>query len=220
MGGDGEFNQPEHAVPLIHPFALSKSKVTFSEWNACAEFGDCDAAIYNALVEGRRPMVNVSWDDAQAYVVWLSKMTGQSYRLVTEAEWEYAARAGTTTAYYWGDEIGKNNADCDGCGSQWDNKETAPVGSFAPNKFGLYDMAGNAWEWVDDCWHDDYRGAPVDGSAWEPNDCADYHVVRGGSWYSPPELLRSATRLRSFNYRRDDNGLGFRIGRTLLPPAP
>ena len=111
------------------------------------------------------------------------EMTGKPYRLLTEAEWEYAARAGTTTAYFWGDEIGKGNANCDGCGSQWDDKQTAPVGSFAANAFGLYDMAGNVWEWVQDCYHDNYDGAPTDGSAWTSGDCS-LRVVRGGSWNS------------------------------------
>ena len=138
-------------------------------------------------------MINVSWDDTQQYVAWLSRMTGQPYRLLTEAEWEYAARAGTTTAYYWGDEIGKGNANCDGCGSQWDFKQTAPIGSFAPNAFGLYDMAGNVNQWVQDCYHDDYNGAPIDGSAWTSEDCSR-RVVRGGSWYYSPLSLRSAIR--------------------------
>ena len=101
-------------------------------------------------------MINVSWDDAQRYVAWLSRITGKTYRLLTEAEYEYAARAGTQTAYPWGDEIGGNNANCAGCGSRWDVAQTAPVGSFAPNKFGLYDMVGNVWEWVEDCLHEDY----------------------------------------------------------------
>ena len=106
---------------------------------------------------GTQPVINVTWDDAQQYVAWFSKMTGKPYRLLSEAEWEYAARAGTTTAYSWGDEIGKGNANCNGCGSEWDGRQTAPVGSFAPNQFGLYDMHGNVWEWVEDCLHDQLR---------------------------------------------------------------
>ena len=143
-------------------------------------------------------------------------MTGQPYRLLTEAEWEYAARAGTTTAYYWGDDIGKGNANCNGCGSQWDAKQTSPVGSFKPNAFGLYDMAGNVFQWVQDCYHPDYNGVPTDGSAWNSGDCSN-RVVRGGSWVSGPRLLRSpnrdgvATVFRGFN-------LGFRVGRTLVTP--
>ena len=111
-------------------------------------------------------MINVSWDDAKAYVAWLSKKTGKTYRLLTEAEYEYATRAGTQTAYPWGNDIGENNANCRGCGSQWDGKQTAPVGSFSPNGFGLYDMVGNVGQWTEDCYHDSYNGAPADGSAW------------------------------------------------------
>jgi formylglycine-generating enzyme required for sulfatase activity len=111
---------------------------------------------------GYRPVINVSWDDAKAYVAWLAKKTDKFwYRLLTEAEYEYAARAGTTTAYPWGSAIGKNNANCDGCGSQWDGKQTAPVGSFAANGFGLYDMVGNVSAWTEDCYHDSYSGAPT-----------------------------------------------------------
>jgi formylglycine-generating enzyme required for sulfatase activity len=152
---------------------------------------------------------------AQQYVAWLSRMTGKPYRLLTEAEWEYAARAGTTTAYYWGDEIGKGNANCFGCGGQWDGKQTAPVGSFAANAFGLHDMAGNVYQWVQDCYHNDYNGAPTDGSAWTTDDCA-IRVVRGGSWGLTPQVLRSASRLRVTPGIRLLN-LGFRVGRTLTP---
>ena len=141
---------------------------------------------------GTKPVINVNWDDAQQYVAWFSKMTGQPYRLLTEAEWEYAARAGTTTAYSWGDEIGKGNANCNGCGSKWDNRETSPVGSFKPNAFGLYDMHGNVWQWVQDCYHDNYNGAPTDGSAWTSGDCSR-RVLRGGAWGNFPRNLRAAT---------------------------
>jgi formylglycine-generating enzyme required for sulfatase activity len=143
-------------------------------------------------------------------------MTGKPYRLLSEAEFEYAARAGTQTAYPWGDDIGKNNANCAGCGSKWD-RQPSPVGSFAANRFGLYDMHGNVWQWIEDCYHGDYDGAPQDGSAWiEGGDCTR-RVARGGSWYSIPAGLRSAVR----NWITSDgrlNYLGFRVGRTLLPP--
>ena len=102
-------------------------------------------------------MINVSWDDAKEYVAWLSRKTGKSYRLLTEAEWEYAARAGASTKYSWGNEIGRNQANCHSCGSQWDNMKTGPVGSFTANAFGLHDMHGNVWEWVEDCWHVSYH---------------------------------------------------------------
>jgi formylglycine-generating enzyme required for sulfatase activity len=166
---------------------------------------------------GRRPVVNVSWDDAKEYVAWLSSTTGKSYRLLTEAEREYAARVGTTTAYPWGDAIGKGNANCVGCGTEYD-KQTAPVGSFAPNAFGLYDMSGNVWEWTEDCWHDSYVGAPADGSAWATGDCSS-PVLRGGSWSDIPRILRSASRNRNPPVFRYDD-VGFRVARTLSPPAP
>jgi formylglycine-generating enzyme required for sulfatase activity len=140
-------------------------------------------------------------------------MTGKTYRLLTEAEWEYAARAGTTTAYYWGDDIGNNNADCDGCDSKWDNRQPAPVGSFRPNAFGLYDMHGNVWEWVEDCYQANYNSAPADGSAWTKGNC-NSRVVRGGSWGHAPVFLRAAYRRGLTTGNRIDS-LGFRVGRTL-----
>jgi formylglycine-generating enzyme required for sulfatase activity len=164
---------------------------------------------------GSHPSVCLSWDDAKAYVRWLSEKTGRAYRLLSEAEWEYAARAGTTTRYFWGDDTGSGNANCDGCGSQWDDKQTAPVGSFKPNAFGLYDMHGNAWQWLEDCWHDKYDGSPSDGSSWTSGDCSS-RVVRGGSWNVYPALLRAAIRLRFASGLRVRD-LGFRVARTLLP---
>ena len=144
-------------------------------------------------------------------------MTGKPYRLLSEAEFEYAARAGTLTVYPWGDDIGKNNANCVGCGNKLDNNRSSPVGSFAANQFGLYDMHGDVWQWIEDCYHDDYDGAPQDGSAWiEGADC-NQRVVRGGSWHDNPGLLRSASREWYATDNRYDF-LGFRVGRTLLPP--
>jgi formylglycine-generating enzyme required for sulfatase activity len=143
-------------------------------------------------------------------------MTGQHYRLLSESEWEYAARAGTTTAYPWGDEIGTGNADCIGCGSQWDGKQTSPVGSFKPNSFGLYDMQGNVYQWVEDCYHDSYRDAPTDGSANTTGDCSR-RVVRGGAWARSPNELRSAYRHWGATNIRIDNQ-GFRLARMLNHP--
>ena len=144
---------------------------------------------------GRRPVINVSWDDAQAYVKWLSGITGKPYRLLSEAEYEYAARAGSRDETIPGatrsSSTAKPMANCDGCGSQWDRKQTAPVGSFAANAFGLYDMVGNVWEWTEDCWNASYKGAPADGSPWTSGDCSR-RVVRGGSWANSG-YLRSAT---------------------------
>ena len=162
-------------------------------------------------------MINVTWGDAQLYVTWLSRITGRPYRLLTEAEYEYATRAGSTTAYPWGDEIGQNKANCKECGSPWDNKQAAPVGSFAANGFGLFDTAGNVWEWVEDCLSENYQDASLDGSAAiDGRDCKN-RIVRGGSWQNTPDHLRSAARLGPpIEFR--DNLLGFRIGRTLNSP--
>jgi formylglycine-generating enzyme required for sulfatase activity len=162
-------------------------------------------------------VINVSWDDAQRYIEWLARLTGKPYRLLTEAEWEYAARAGTTTRYYWGEEIGKGNANCRRCGSERDIRKTLPVGSFKPNGFGLHDMAGNVWQWVEDCWHGNYIDAPADGSAWTTADC-EYVVVRGGSEGSYPLDLRSAYRYRLATGNQGID-LGFRVGRTLSARA-
>ncbi|MBV8073942.1 MAG: formylglycine-generating enzyme family protein [Candidatus Eremiobacteraeota bacterium] len=207
---------PQHKVTIEHPFAVARYETTFDEWDACVADGGCNG--YKPSDEGwgrgRRPVVNVSWDDAQAYVAWLAKKTGKPYRLLSGSEYEYATRAGTETAYPWGNTIGKNNANCHSCGSQWDARQTAPVGSFRPNKFGLYDMVGNVREWTEDCYHATYEGAPTDGSPWvEGADC--YHrVVRGGSWLIAPAFLRSASRYWfATDYRL--NYLGFRVARTL-----
>jgi formylglycine-generating enzyme required for sulfatase activity len=205
---------PLHRVTIARPLAVSKFEVTFEQWDACVAIGACAHVPDSNMGRGTQPVINVSWDNVQQYVAWISTMTGRPYRLLSEAEWEYAARAGTTTAFSWGDEIGKNNADCNGCGSEWDSRRTAPVGSFAPNQFGLYDMHGNVWEWVEDCLHTNYEGAPKDGSAWIAQGDCNHRVVRGGSWAGYPVGLRSALR---FWYSADDHGndLGFRVARTL-----
>jgi len=212
---------PQHRVVFAKPFAASRFEVTFDEWEACVAYGDCEPHVSDAnFGRGQRPVINVSWDDAQRFAAWLSRMTGKTYRLLTEAEWEYAARAGTQTAYFWGNEIGKGNANCNGCGSQWDKQQTAPVGSFPPNEFGLHDMHGNVWEWVEDCRHsnhgNNYNGAPPDGSAWTAGGDCTRRITRGGSWTNIPVFLRSANRDWLFRYFRSDM-LGFRVGRTLGP---
>jgi formylglycine-generating enzyme required for sulfatase activity len=209
---------PQHMVTIARPFAVGRFEVTFDEWDACAADGGCNG--YKPSDEGwgrgRRPVINVSWDDAEAYVAWLSNKTGKPYRLLSGAEYEYATRAGTRTVYPWGDAVGTNNANCHACGSQWDAKQTAPVGSFAANGFGLYDMVGNVREWTEDCYHDTYSGAPADGSAWiEGANCYD-RVVRGGSFLLAPAFLRSASRYWfTTDYRL--RYLGFRVARTLAP---
>jgi len=213
---DREF--PVHDVTIPQAFAVSKYEVTFAEWDACVLDGGCGGYRPDdrGWGRGRRPVINVSWDDAQEYVSWLSRQTGQTYRLLSESEWEYVARAGSSTAYSWGNDIGSNRANCDGCGSQWDDDRTAPVGSFPANAFGVHDMHGNVWEWVEDCWNEEgYGGAPTNGSAWRSGDCSR-HVLRGGSWYFNPWYLRSAYRDRDTTGPRNDF-VGFRVARTLTP---
>jgi formylglycine-generating enzyme required for sulfatase activity len=207
---------PQHEVTIAKPFAVGQTEVTFAEWDACVAAGACAKASDNTWGRGKQPVTNVSWDDAKEYVAWLSRITGEEYRLLTEAEWEYAARAGTTTAYSWGDEIGKGNANCNGCGSQWDLKQPAPVGSFKPNAFGLYDMHGNVYERVEDPLHLSYEGAPTDGTAWLQGGDARWRVVRGGSWLNNPRDLRAAMRSGLATGGRDFNA-GFRLARTLNP---
>ena len=215
--GRYEREGPVHRVRISRPFAMGVYEVTFADWDACASAGGCGGHRPDDEGWGRdsRPVIDVSWEDAQAYVAWLSRETGYEYRLPSESEWEYAARAGTETARYWGDGIGRNRANCDGCGSRWDDAMTAPVGSFAPNGWGLHDMLGNVWEWTEDCWNGSYAGAPADGSAWTSGDCG-YRVLRGGSWDDRPRNLRSA--YRGWNSSGDrSNDIGFRVVRTLAP---
>lgn len=215
--GHLESESPVHRVRIARPFALGRYAVTFDEWGACVAGGGCSGyhPADKGWGRGRRPVINVSWNDAQTYVQWLSRKTGKSYRLPAESEWEYAARAGTTTARFWGDAIGRNNANCDGCGSQWDNKQTAPVGSFAPNRFGLYDMVGNVGQWMADCNHYTYSGAPSDGLAWTSGDCSS-RVLRGCSWYGLPDSARSAFRGWNASGNRH-TVIGFRVARTITP---
>ncbi len=208
---------PQHKVTIAKPFAVAKFEATFDEWDTCFELGGCKTKpVDQGWGRGQRPVINVSWNDAQEYVAWLSKLTGKPYRLLTESEWEYAARAGTDKAYFWGGEVSKLNANCDGCGSQWDKKQTAPVGSFAPNAFGLHDMHGNVWEIVQDCYLGNYNAAPTDGSSNTEGDCFR-RVVRGGSWISDPQYLRAASRYRNAVDDRGSQNRGFRVARTLGP---
>jgi formylglycine-generating enzyme required for sulfatase activity len=205
---------PLHKVTISRAFAVSKFDVNFDDWDACYELGGCKwKPDDQGWGRGIRPVVDVSWNDAQEYVEWLSKFTGKPYALLTEAEWEYAARAGANTAYPWGNEIGIGNANCNSCGSRWDDKQTAPTGSFSANAFGLYDMNGNVWKWVQDCYQTDYNNAPTDGSAWTAGDC-NRRFVRGGAWLSRPHLLRSANR-SFFTANTRSYSIGFRVGRSL-----
>ena len=262
---------PHHKVTINHSFAVGIYEVTFNEWDYCVRRGGCpkvdDEENWGlASDEGwgrmERPVINVSWNDAKAYVRWLSRETGKEYRLLTEAEWEYAARVGTTTRFHsgntqvvaqhfhsrvitatpfhFGNTISTDQANYATLASwkSWwqqnmestfpnkeykkiyaayspssegkDHKQTTLVGSFPANNFGLHDMHGNVWEWVEDCWHDNYRHAPTDGSAWTARSDCDMRVFRGGSWRNDPGNLRSALRGRIFSDTRDDS-IGFRV---------
>ncbi len=247
LAGDGDSDeQPVHEVTIAEPLAVGVYEVTRGEFGRFVEATGYAAGNTCWTNESgkweqrtgrhwrnpgfaqtdRHPVMCVNWDDAQAYVRWLSRETGQPYRLLSEAEWEYVARAGTTTKYWWSgwlsDEADHEYANygankcCKGLAAgadRWVN--TSPVGSFEANAFGLFDTAGNVWEWVEDCWNDNYNGAPGDGSAWTSGNCGR-RGLRGGSWYDFPRNLRSANRLRGDTGNRL-NSFGFRVARTLTP---
>lgn len=203
---------PQHKVFISRAFAVSKFDVTLAEWDTCASHGDCSPdASDSGYGRGPQPAINITWDDAQRYAAWLTSMTGRPYRLLSEAEWEYIARTGSTTAYSFGSEPAHLDQ------YAWYNGNSGtkphPVGQKKPNAWGLYDMEGDVWQWVEDCFHASYDGAPTDGSAWKDKECG-YHVLRGGSWYSTPELLRSAYREWRSHDNRSDNR-GFRVARAL-----
>ena len=200
-----QIEPPQHKVAVARRFAVGKYEVTFDEWDACVAAGGCAQNPGDGgWGRGRQPVINVSWDDAQAYLSWLSKETGKPYRLLSDAEWEYAARAGTTTRYPWGDEPGTNHANFKGSGSQWSGKQASPVGSFHANQFGLHDMIGNLWEWVQDC---AYNTLPS-----ESGNCR--RVARGGSFVGGPDVVRVTSRSGGVPSHRSA-GYGFRVARTL-----
>ena len=179
---------PARPVTIGYSFAMGVYEVTFAEWDACVESGGCDGYRPKRRFFGRNwghpqhPVMRVDWDDVPAYLAWLSGTTGNRYRLPSEAEWEYAARGGTTTPYYTGDAVSQEEANY----GRYFVGRPVPVGSYPPNPFGLYDMLGNVAEWCEDCWNANYAGAPADGSAWRSGDC-DRHVLRGGHWASDAE---------------------------------
>ncbi len=216
-GGGGADEKPVHEVRIAKPFAMGRYEVTFAEYDRYAQAtGKTKPDDEGWGRRGNHPVINVSWQDAQGYAKWLSQETGQRYRLPSEAEWEYAARAGSTTIYYWGNSPSGRHANADeDDGWPSDGYElTAPTGSFIPNQFGLYDMSGNVWEWVEDCRRKNYRGAPVDGSAWVSGGDCDGRVLRGGSFNTTPAGVRSAHRAWVGAVYRLTN-FGFRLARTL-----
>lgn len=220
--GEPESNddeRPQHTVN-VPAFALGQTEVTFDEWDACVADGGCTHnPDDDGWGRGNRPVINVTWNDAQEYVAWLSAETGEDYRLPSESEWEYATRAGTTGRFNTGDCITTDQANFDGefpaqgCPSGINRAQTLPVASFGPNAFGLYDTHGNVWEWVQDCWNGSYNGAPTDGSAWMMGNCSRA-VLRGGSWNFPGLGLRSAYRNWNIRGYRNDY-IGFRPARSV-----
>jgi formylglycine-generating enzyme required for sulfatase activity len=203
---------PAHRV-AVRPFALSQYPVTVADWNACHADGVCGAAPRMAVAQDATPIHNVSWDDAQLFITWLSRHAGHVYRLPTEAEWEYAARAGTTTRYWWGDRPGVSLANCAACGGTQDSHAPLPVNTFQANPFGLYDMLGGVAQWVQDCWFPNYAGAPGDGSAHQSPSCMK-RVLRGGSFRDSADAIMPTAR-NSYDgpVRYLENG--FRVARDL-----
>lgn len=216
---DNEGPQRRVTVPA---FAAGKYEATWAEWDRCVSAGACASLTADGFGGGARPVTNVSWNEAVAYATWLSNKTGQTYRLLTEAEWEYAARSGTPSAYWWGGGASREYANygedscCGGLASGADKwAKTSPAASFPANGFGLHDMHGNVNEWVQDCFAENYSaGQPSNGSAFQRGSCSS-RVVRGGSWFDDPVSLRSASRLISEAPTNRDNSLGFRVARTL-----
>jgi formylglycine-generating enzyme required for sulfatase activity len=215
MGNRGEDSteQPVHEVALKSRFAIGIREVTYGEWMACVKDQGCKHAPELTSTTDESPMRDVSWADAVQYVAWLKKTTQKPYRLPTEAEWEYAARANSSTRYWWGNDAGLVHANCKGCGGEWNRDAPLKAASYPPNPFGLYDMNGSVWEWVSDCWHSNYKGAPNDGRSWETPGCHQ-HVLRGGSWRDDPKLVSSFSR---FYYDADIRYIanGFRVALTL-----
>jgi len=228
---------PRHRVVIDEPLAVGRFEVTFAQWDACRRAGGCSHHPYDeGWGRGRYPVINVNWGDAREYVRWLSRKTGERYRLLSESEWEYVARGGTDSTRYWGhdpadacDYANVADSSLKANPPEWWSDSivnwkfhpcrdgqtyTSPAGLFSPNGFGLYDMLGNVWEWVKDCWHEDYADAPEDGSAWIRGGDCEFRMLRGGSWGDDPEFVRSASRLGGATGARL-NDIGFRVARTL-----
>ncbi len=217
MGADErhKVENPAHKVAIAKAFAIGRYEVTFDEWRACFDAGACGDEMPDDhhWGMGQRPVMNITWWDAQAYIRWIKKTTGHKYRMPSEAEWEYAARAGTTTAYSWGsDATGLALGNCRDCGEKISH-QTEPVGSFKPNPWGLYDVHGNLWEWVADCWYPSNADAPDDGSVRVAEKCRE-RVMRSGSWYYFSKNLRSSWRFKN-DARVRSYGIGFRVAREL-----
>jgi len=202
--------RPQHKV-TVQPFAISRTEITIAEYNRFARSAGHRAPKTGDLDPDTYPVFFVSWDDAVAYAKWLSIQTGKHYRLPSEAEWEYAARASSPTAYPWGRELGSDNAHCFACDTGLDPRNPTKVARFAPNAFGVYDTAGNVDEWVYDCYNKNYEGAPDDGSVFKGGDCS-VRVIRGGAFSSGPKALRSSSR-NKFRFDAGNDSIGIRVVR-------
>ncbi|WP_019621970.1 SUMF1/EgtB/PvdO family nonheme iron enzyme [Amphritea japonica] len=207
IGDDNE--RPAHQVIISNRFALSRNEVTFNDYDYYARTMGRPLPADEGWGRGNRPVINVTWLEAKGYVQWLSLLTGQPYRLPTEAEWEYVARANTNTNYWWGDDLEQERAVCSECGTEWDGRKTAPIASFPPNSWSIHDMNGNVDEWVEDCYQDSYFDAPKDGSAMIDGLC-EFRVMRGGSWFDIGRVIRSSSRYRHPPGSKK-NSWGFRI---------
>ena len=214
--GREENEGPQHLVTIKQPLAVGLYEVTFDEWDACVNGGGCEEYRPSDWAgRGSQPVIRVSWDDAQAYLAWLSEYTGHSYRLLSESEWEYAARAGTTTPYFFGETISHDEANYYG-----DSDRPTPVGTYPANAFGLYDMHGNVLEWVQDCWNSNYTRAPDDGTAWERPGCSG-RVLRGGDVSFAKRNIAQLRSARRYWLTKDirESYIGFRVARTLTGPS-
>ena len=211
FGDDNE--KPVHQVDIPTGFYLSRYEVTFDQYDKFANATNRPLPPDNGWGRGNRPVINVSWYDAKDYASWLTEQTGQQYRLPTEIEWEYSVRASSDHSFWYGDQVQPGYSVCDDCGSQWDGRSTAPVGSQVSNPFGLFDMHGNVAEWVEDCYHETYEDAPNTNRAWLSSECPS-RVIRGGSWFDIPRVGRSSTRYRADPMLKASNW-GFRVVRII-----
>lgn len=211
--GNGDIDEKPVVVNKPEAFAIGLYEITFNEYELFCDDTRRNKPDDSDWGRGQRPVINVSWNDAVAYTEWLSRKTHQTYRLPSDSEWEYAARAGTATRYWWGNDVGNAKANCEGCGSLWDGEKTTVVGKFNPNNFGLHDTAGNVFEWVADCLHSSFSEAPIDASPIDKPGCGK-RVIRGGAWSFPAKEIRSANRWRDFPTRKSDD-TGFRVVREL-----
>ena len=205
--------RPAHQVTIGAPFAIGKFEVTVQQWNACVTANGCPRVPVPANTSPSAPMRDLSWDDAQQYVKWLGLISGQPYRLPTEAEWEFAARGGAATPYLWGAQMAQGKANCKDCGQPWRPEQPANAGSFPPNGYGIHDTSGSVWEWVADCWHNNFKDAPSDARIWDEPNCR-VRVIRGGSWREGAAYMVTSTRFRyDASVRQSQNG--FRVARSI-----